>query len=316
MAVNGHSPAREIELEVTQKPSLRNVLSQLGLILAPTGIIALFCQILDVSPRVTGAVSLATVSIIGICIYRRFLNRYIPSALLTALLVGLAMVFFFNYQNILLKKTGLIRYYRQSNDYLAEIDTEIVQSQQEIWFVGVDFNISATQRRDLLLNRLENGVKIRYLILNPRTTHLGDLAKDFDQSEGSLRTELEKGLSNLLDLRRRWQEKSLAAAHPGELEIRMFDTFPHFRLYVFDPGRTRGRTYFIPYANTVTSTVLPGYLLENVDTGVFRAYFDAARKLWATSTTLDDFLRKSDSSGAPQRNSPVPLDKSKGVVRR
>jgi uncharacterized membrane protein YobD (UPF0266 family) len=274
-----------------QKISLYKTLSQLALILTPTGIIALFCQLFDVSPQATGAVSLASVFVIGICIYRQFINRYIPSSLLTALLVGLGVVFFLNYQHILIKKTGLVRYYKQSNDYLAEIDKQINRTQQEIWFVGLDFNISATQRRDLLLSKLENGVKIRYLVFNPRSNRVGDLAKDFDQSESALRTESEKGLQNLLDLRKHWLEKSSASAHPGEIEIRMFEASPHFRLYVFDPGQSNGRTYLVPYANTVSSTILPGYLLENIDTGMYKPYFDSVRKLWTNSVTLDDFLK-------------------------
>jgi len=201
------------------------------------------------------------------------------------------MVFFLNYQHILLKKTGLIKYYAQSNDFLSEIDTHISQSQQEIWFYGVDFNISATQRRDLLLNKLENGIKVRYLIFNPKSTHIADLAKDFDQPENALRSELEKGLNNLLDLRKHWTERAASSAHPGELDIRLFETPPHFRLYVFDPNRPRGSTYFIPYASVVSSTVLPGYLLENVDTGVYKAYFNSIRKSWTTATTLDEYLK-------------------------
>ena len=89
-----------------------------------------------------------------------------------------------------------------------------------------------------------------------------------------MRSELEKGLNNLLDLRKHWTERAASSAHPGELDIRLFETPPHFRLYVFDPNRPRGSTYFIPYASVVSSTVLPGYLLENVDTGVYKAYFN------------------------------------------
>lgn len=270
---------------------LFKILAQLGLLVVPTTIIAIFCQVLDVSPQVTGIISLGVILVVGVCIYRKFINHYVPSALLTALLIGLGMVFFLNYQHILLKKTGLIKYYAQSNDFLSEVDSHISQSQQEIWFYGVDFNISATQRRDLLLSKLENGIKVRYLIFNPKSTHIADLAKDFDQPENALRSELEKGLNNLLDLRKHWIERAASSAHPGELDIRIFETPPHFRLYVFDPGRPRGSTYFIPYAGSVSSTMLPGYLLENVDNGVYKAYFNAIRKSWTVGTTLDEYLK-------------------------
>lgn len=291
MGATAPEEAVERDRKPDQQGSLPSILSQLGLLLVPAGVIALFCQVLEVTPQITGAASLATVFLTGICIYRGQINRLVPSSLLAALLVGLAMLFFVNYPHILLKKTGLIKYYRVSNDYLAEIDPDIMQSQQEMWFYGVNFSISAAQRRDALLNRLANGVKIRYLILNPKSSRLDELAKGFDMPSEALRTESEKGFWNLLDLRKRWQETSRSSANPGELEIRIFDTVPNFRLYVFDPGLTRGRTYFIPYANAVRQATLPGYLLENIDTGVWKAYFDSVRKLWFASLTLDEFLR-------------------------
>src|SRR5258708_21309341 len=98
---------RLISPEQTEPRSLMSVLTQIGLILAPAGLIAAFCQVLDVSSQATGAASIATIFLTSICIYRRAINRYIPAALLLALLIGLGTVFFFNYKHILLKNTDL-----------------------------------------------------------------------------------------------------------------------------------------------------------------------------------------------------------------
>ena len=287
-------PDPQVEPLVIDKGALPSVLTQLGLILAPAGVIALFCQVLDVSPQSTAAVSLAAVFLTSICVYRRFINRYFPSALLTALLIGLATVFFFNYQNILLKDTGLIRYYKHSNDFLAQIDTEINRSEHEIWFVGMDFNISSGERRDLLLKKLESGVKVRYLIFDPRSSHLDDLAKDFNQSPEELRAECEKGIQSILQLQKDWQAQAKVSSSPGELTVRVFATHPHARFYVFDPDRTQGTTYFVPYLNSVNSPSVPGFLLQNVKTGVFSAYFDSILKLWATSSEFTNYTQSSE----------------------
>jgi hypothetical protein len=122
--------------------ALPSVLAQTGLILTPAGVIALLCQALDVSARATAVTSLASVLLISICIYRRIINRYIPSTLLTASMVGLGLVFFFGYQHILWKDTGLIKYYKHSNDFLADLDSQITHANAEIWFVGTNFNIT------------------------------------------------------------------------------------------------------------------------------------------------------------------------------
>jgi len=132
MSHKGSVPPGERDSGSPPPMSLIGILTQIGLILAPAGLIALFCQVLDASSRTTGATSLAAVLLASICIYRKVINRYVPASLLTALLVALAAVFFFNYQNILLKDTGLIKYYPHSNDFLAQIDDPIDQAEEAI----------------------------------------------------------------------------------------------------------------------------------------------------------------------------------------
>lgn len=280
----------ETPKEPVESSTLVGILTQLGLIVTPAGIIALFCQVLDASSRTTGATSLAAVFLASICVYRRFINRYVPASLLTALLVGLAAVFFFNYQNILLKDTGLIKYYQHSNEFLAQIDGPIAQAREEIWFLGTNFNVSAGEHRNLLLKKLADGIKIRYLILDPHSTHLGELAPDFDQSPAELRAECEKGLQSILQLRKEWQDRSKATPRPGELAVKIFERTPHARFYIFDPGRTEGNTFFVPYINTANSPEVPGFLLANIDGGVFRSYYDSVRKLWNQSADLESYL--------------------------
>lgn len=292
MSPNDLVPPAEGAPESATSISLVGFLTQLGLIVTPAGIIALFCQVVDASSRTTGATSLATVILASICVYRRAINRYVPASLLTALLVALAAVFFFNYQNILLKDTGLIKYYPHSNDFLSQIDGPLNQAREEVWFYGTDFNISAGERRDLLLNKLASGLKLKYLIFDPHSTHLDDLALDFDQSPPELQAECEKGLQSILQLRREWREKSKTTKSPGELAVRIFETHPDARFYVFDPGRTEGTTFFVPYINGVNSPDVPGFLLANVGAGVFKAYFSSVLKMWNDSTDLNDYLQR------------------------
>jgi hypothetical protein len=275
---------------VPSQDALPTALTQLGLILTPAGLIALFCQILGASSQTTAASSLASAILTAICIYRRYINRKIPSALLTALLVGLAAVFFFNYEDILLKDTGLIKFYRHSNDFLAQIDTQIEQSQEDIWFVGTNFNITAGERRSLLLKKLSQGIKINFLVFDPRTPELDGLAKDFNQSPAELRSECEKGLQSILQLQKDWESARKSSSAPGELQVHVFNVHPHARFYVFDAKREQGTTFFIPYVNGVNSPETPGYLLRNVHNGVSQAYFGGVLKLWADSMPLDKYL--------------------------
>jgi hypothetical protein len=69
--------------------------------------------------------------------------------------------------------------------------------------------------------------------------------------------------------------------------VRIFDTHPHARFYIFDSGSTGGKTFFVPYINDVNSPNVPGYLLQNIPKGVFDQYFAGIRKLWDMSETLE-----------------------------
>lgn len=274
----------------TPSDTLPSALTQLGLILTPAGLIALFCQVLDVSPQTTAASSLASAVLTTICIYRKPINRKVPSALLIALLVALGAVFFFNYHNILLKDTGLIKYYRHSNDFLPQLDDELKKSQQEIWFVGTNFNISAGERRDTILKKLGEGLTVKYLIFDPHSDQMANLALDFNQSPEELKSECEKGIQSILELRKSWEEAAKNSSRPGSLQVRIFIVHPHARFYIFDPRRSQGTTFFIPYVHKVDSPGAPGYLLENIDTGVAQAYFAGLLKQWNESVSLETYL--------------------------
>src|SRR5258708_19064075 len=154
----------------------------------------------------------------------------------------------------------------------------------------MNFNVTSGERRSLLLKKLEGGIKIRYLVFDPRSSQLDELAKDFDQSPAELQSECEKGLQSILELQKQWSSRVKSTQSPGELDVRVFEAHPHARIYVFDPDRAQGETYFIPYINHVNSPEVPGFLLQNIKSGVFGAYFDGIRKLWADSKNLYNYL--------------------------
>ncbi|MBM3775140.1 MAG: hypothetical protein FJW37_08250 [Acidobacteria bacterium] len=270
---------------------MRRIFNELALLLIPTSVVTLFCQFIGVSQRETAAYSLATVLFVACCLHRSWINSRVPSALVLAICIGLVAIFYFNYEDILLKDTGLIERFKASADFQARVGSEIEAAKDEIWFFGTNFHISAVDRRRTILDKLARGARVRYLILNPYIATFGQIAADFDQPPNELWDECIKGLRDLLELRRQWVVRARSTAQPGELEIRTLKSTPRARLYVFDPARHSGRTMFIPYMNGVNSPELPGYLLQNTETGVFRSYFDGIRKLWNASPGVDELLQ-------------------------
>jgi hypothetical protein len=266
---------------------LSGFLSALGTIGTPTGVVAIFCKILAVSDTTTAFTSLATMSIVAICLYREAINAHVPAALLLGLLAGLSAIFALNYRNILLKDTGLIRYYKVSNAFLSDMPAEIEHVTFDLLFFGTNFHISTGDARAQLLKKLSTGVRVRYLIFDVYSPFCDRVAKDFDQSPIQFRTECLSGLQSLVALRTAWQAVSSKSPHPGDLEIRFYNITPRARIYFFDPGRPEGRSYFVPYVNNINSPELPGFLLQNVDTGVYGDYLSGIEKLWQQSKTPD-----------------------------
>lgn len=282
----------ESKQEAEATSTLSSVLSALGTIGTPTGLVAIFCKILALSDTTTAFMSLTTMSIVAICLYREAINARIPAALLLGLLTGLSAIFALNYQNLLLKDTGLIRYYKGSNAFLADMSSELEHATVDLLFFGTNFHISTGDARAQLLKRLGGGVRVRYLIFDAYSPSLDRVAKDFDQSPTQLRAECLSGLQSVLALRTAWQAVSSKSPHPGEFDIRFYDSTPRARIYFFDPGRPEGKTYFVPYINKINSPELPGFLLQNVETGVYGAYRGGIEKLWQESKSpdLDTYL--------------------------
>ncbi|HEU4688405.1 MAG TPA: DUF5919 domain-containing protein [Vicinamibacterales bacterium] len=271
-------------------PGTTRILSDLGMLLGPTTLVALFCAAIGVDPQRTSIYSLAALMFVACCYYRAWISATVPSALVLATSVGLGTIFFMNYGNILLKDTGLIRRFVESSDIQAELGSEIGRATQEIWLFGTNFHISTVDRRPALLEKLQSGVHVRYLILNPAVPNLDVVAADFGQSVDELRQECLKGLRNVLELKQQWEAVRSRSRKPGQLEIKLYDRTPSARMYVFDPRVPSGHSIYVPYMHGFNSPNLPGYLFENTQNGVAQAYFGGLLKLWSVSKPIEDVL--------------------------
>ena len=269
---------------------VKNILATLGLLFSPVTAIALFCAVLGVSGQNTATISIITVLLTALCLFRKEVNTRIPSSLVIALLIALAATFTMNYEHILFKDTGLIRYFRTSNDFLGQEGPFLDNAKSEIWFVGMDFHITAGDRKDMILKKLNQGVKVRFLVFDPSSPMLDTIGRDFDQTPQAIESECTDSLSSLVSLQDEWMRQDGYSHYPDGLEIRLFQDAPHARYYLTDPDDPRAKSYFVPYMNHENSPSLPGFLLGNINNGVIQAYVPGIRKLWTSSEPLDTYL--------------------------
>lgn len=277
------------------KNRLRKAIEELALILTPPSLAAILCQILDVNNKDTAVISLVVAVVIGLCVHRSLINQYISSALTAGIVVLLGTIFYFQYDTILMKDTGLLRWYKQSSEIQQEIGKATEASQSEIWFLATNFHITVEDRKTLLLETLSRGVDIHFLIIDPTSEYLKLAAQDSGENQNTLKMECVKSLATLKGLMDRWNEHKKQAKRPGHFEIRLFSGSPKSRIYIFDPNSEKGITIFVPYINKVSSPELPAYVLANTTKGAFQYYFNGVKKQWDDAVPFEEWLKRNAS---------------------
>ncbi len=287
---------RDEDHKIDAERPIASLQKTLGLLFTPVSVIALLCNLLGISGQNTATISLASIILTAIILYRGAINRAVPSALLCGLIIGLGAVFAANYEHILFKDTGLIRYFHASNDFLGQSGSFLSSAKKEIWFVGVDFHITASDRQQLILKKLSEGVKVRFLVFDPDSPFLGNMAQDYDQTPQVLTSECLDGIQSIIALRDIWLKEQSSQAYPDGLQIRLFEDVPHARFYLVDPDDTKAKSFYIPYMNHENSPVLPGYLLSNISGGVIHEYLPGVRKLWNSAQPIEVYEQRHQDS--------------------
>ncbi len=261
-------------------------LENLGKLLVPPTIIAIICPLLLLGGLETAVASFVTLLLTAIIFFYHPLVKKVPSPIVLMVLVILLTAFFFSYKNIIAKDTGLVAFYKTSTEIIGFIPKKIRSTKREIFFSGTNFHITTVDNRTALLERLSQGVNVKYLVFNPYSPILETVARDFDQTPVELRSECMLGLTYLLELKNRWDKiKHLSKA--GDLQIRMYNEFPRVRAYVFDPDNEHSECFLIPYLHHINSTDLPAFQFKNSDDGVFNEYYNSMKELWKRSVDMD-----------------------------
>lgn len=267
-------------------PKTAKVFGDVGLVLGPASLVGIVAPLADIDAKSTALLTLCVAVACGLFHYRTFVDHLVPSSYaLIALCVGITG-YAFSYEAPLLKSTGLIGYYPQSNSFLPELKPRISSTTKELLLIGTHFYITAEECHDDLLDRLNHGVDIKVLILQPESPRLGLIAKDFGVESQNLLSECAAGIEDLNRLRKDWEKAQAESENPGTLEVRTFDLCPKMRMYAFDPGTAKGDAYVVPYGNMLNSPQTPGYLFRASKGSAAESYVAGFRKLWRESQPL------------------------------
>lgn len=85
-------------------------------------------------------------------------------------------------------------FYEKSNDFISSnghqknISELILESKKEIWFFGINFDISVKSERESIVSKLNNGVDINYLVIDPESPQFEEIAKEFGYNPKELKS--------------------------------------------------------------------------------------------------------------------------------
>lgn len=265
---------------------LKKILEEIGIILGATGLVPLILSPFGIHTFIISVISAFLFFVILTMYHQDFLNSSVKSG---ALIIGVLLIFAIT--SILIHEFYIISPFKlkfeKSNDFLSlEIGNKIKSSKREIWFFGQSFHISAGDRREELINRLEHGVNVRYLVIDPRNKKVVNLiAEDYNSTYQATLNELKSSLSHLVNLQKKLKESN--SLLKGDIEIRLINSQPYFRGYFFDPKEKINSAYIVPYMNAYYSSEIPGYLFDKFDKkSVPNKYFSSVCREWNKSKAV------------------------------
>jgi hypothetical protein len=153
-----------------ERGGLRIALVALGEIATPATIVGLLCQFYGVEPRLTAGFSLAVVLLISAVVFRGALDSLASGStyVFGAIVLGFT-IWYLTQSSGVDRQVGLVSFERHANDFLAiGLHKEIENAKSEIVFFGTSFHISAADKGQLILDALNRGVRVRYLVVDFR----------------------------------------------------------------------------------------------------------------------------------------------------
>lgn len=181
-----------------------------------------------------------------------------------------------------------VPYYDSLYEAIPDLRKAISQAKREIVLCGISLNVTIPIIYDILLDRLGDGLTIKFLLLDPASQWLSHFAAITGSDTVTQKQEV------ILTLHRLSSLISKAPAPPASdtinqllIDVSVFDGFLPGRIYAVDPQNEDGQLFYFPYLNATTPSRLPGFTWSQRQTGPFETYTHAIWQLWQNRSRSD-----------------------------
>lgn len=183
------------------------------------------------------------------------------------------------------KAAGLENFWPRANDFLPRMGELIRSAKKEIWLTGVSFYITVPEQKDVLIEKVKEGVKVRFLVFDIFSPDVQEVAHGFSQSLAALESECKTTMIGLLEIRQALEGNR----HAKNFEVRLYSDVPKARFYIFDRQDASGKTFFVPHVNGINSPNLPAFLFTNRTGSLASIYFPSVEDLWQHAQSLEQW---------------------------
>jgi hypothetical protein len=226
--LNTHSERRPSTLSLQL---LNHILSEIGAFSGAAGLVGLVGKVCGASDVHIAIVSATTIIILYLYVYREMIRRYVHSHwilifaisfITTATIEKDVVINKLIDQSGITRATGIIEYVPHANDWLGNIGGYMDGSKQEIWLTGMSFYVTLPQFKDRIIKKLGDGVDVRFLIYDPLSPSLPQVAQAFGQRPEELASESRVTIENLRSIEEAWKHPTSSA----KFEVRLFNGMP------------------------------------------------------------------------------------------
>jgi hypothetical protein len=164
-------------------------------------------------------------------------------------------------------------------------DRLVEECQRDVFFVGASMYVTLQARKDLIFERMQQGVHFRFLIADPDGTTLGANAAMFGQTPQQLQTEISNTISGFRDIASRWSaaQDSIAELKRGSISLRVADRVFATGFYFFDTSATPLDMLIVPHGMGKDAPELPAYKIPAHHPRVIKNYLSQHESVWATA---------------------------------
>jgi len=161
---------------------------------------------------------------------------------------------------------------------------ELIQDSKDLFIGGVALGFATKRHRMQLLKQIEKGANIRFLVLNPDSPDVIEIAGILDIAPSQIRDDIRATLQDI----RRLQERA-SALKTGSVDVRLLNRELPFSFFISNPKGSNG--YFTAgiRAYGQRSTTRPHVLLKSDDKW-FEYFVETCEDLWKHTQSLPEPL--------------------------